>query len=115
MKDGVIEQLDTPTNIVLNPATDYVRKFTEDVPREKVLKISSVMDPVNKSEPLSDLKISKDAIIETVAEKILNQEKPIAVIDSDNKVVGVLHATKVIHTLFGRKTNDEISNKELPK
>jgi glycine betaine/proline transport system ATP-binding protein len=103
MKDGVIEQLDTPTNIVLNPATDYVRKFTEDVPREKVLKISSVMDPFNKSEPLSDLKISKDAIIETVAEKILNQEKPIAVIDSDNKVVGVLHATKVIHTLFGRK------------
>ena len=103
MKDGVIEQLDTPTNIVLNPATDYVRKFTEDVPREKVLKISSVMDPFNKSEPLSDLKISKDAIIETVAEKILNQEKPIAVIDSNNKVVGVLHATKVIHTLFGRK------------
>ena len=103
MKDGVIEQLDTPTNIVLNPATDYVRKFTEDVPREKVLKISSVMDPVNKSEPLSDLKISKDAIIETVAETILNQEKPIAVVDSDNKVVGVLHATKVIHTLFGRK------------
>ena len=103
MKDGVIEQLDTPTNIVLNPATDYVRKFTEDVPREKVLKISSVMDPFNKSEPLSDLKISKDAIIETVAEKILNQEKPIAVIDSNNKVVGVLHAAKVIHTLFGRK------------
>ena len=103
MKDGVIEQLDTPTNIVLNPATDYVRKFTEDVPREKVLKISSVMDPVNKSEPLSDLKISKDAIIETVAEKILNEEKPIAVIDSNNKVVGVLHASKVIHTLFGGK------------
>ena len=103
MKDGVIEQLDTPTNIVLNPATEYVRKFTEDVPREKVLKISSVMDPFNKSEPLSDLKISKDAIIETVAEKILNQEKPIAVIDSNNKVVGVLHATKVIRTLFGGK------------
>ena len=37
MKDGVIEQLDTPANIVLNPATEYVHKFTEDVPREKVL------------------------------------------------------------------------------
>jgi len=34
MKDGIIEQLDTPSNIVLNPATEYVRKFTEDVPRE---------------------------------------------------------------------------------
>ena len=33
MKDGVIEQLDTPANIVLNPATEYVRNFTEEVPR----------------------------------------------------------------------------------
>ena len=46
MKDGIIEQLDTPAKIVLNPATEYVRKFTEEVPREKVLKIEAVMDPV---------------------------------------------------------------------
>ena len=72
MKDGVIEQLDTPANIVLNPATEYVKKFTEDVPREKVLRIESVMDPVNSSEALSDLKVSKDAIIETVAEAVLS-------------------------------------------
>ena len=103
MKDGIIEQLDTPANIVLNPATEYVRKFTEEVPREKVLKIESVMDPVNKSEQLSDLKISKDAMIETVAEKILSQEKPGAVIDSNNKIVGTVHASKVIHILFGGK------------
>ena len=103
MKDGIIEQLDTPTNIVLNPATEYVRKFTKEVPREKVLKVESVMDIVNKLESLSDLKISKDSIIETVAEKILNEEKPIAVIDSNNKVVGSLHRSKVIHVLFGGK------------
>ena len=103
MKDGIIEQLDTPANIVLNPATEYVRKFTEEVPREKVLKIESVMDPVNKSEQLSDLKVSKDVLIETVAEKILVQEKPVAVIDSNNKVVGVVHSSKVIHVLFGGK------------
>ena len=36
MKDGIIEQLDTSDNIVLNPATEYVRKFTQEVPREKV-------------------------------------------------------------------------------
>ncbi len=107
MKDGIIEQLDTPTNIVLNPATEYVRKFTEEVPREKVLKIESVMDPVNKSETLSDLKIYKDVIIETVAEKILSQEKPVAVIDSNNKVVGTLYPSKVIHVLFGSKAVDK--------
>ena len=107
MKDGVIEQLDTPSNIVLNPATEYVRKFTEEVPREKVLKIESVMDPINELEQLSDLKVSKDALIETVAEKILNQEKPVAVIDSNNKTIGVIHTSKVIHVLFGGKAGKE--------
>ncbi len=106
MKDGIIEQLDTPANIVLNPATEYVRKFTQEVPREKVLKIESVMEPMSDNKNLSDLKVSKDVIIETVAEKILAQEKPVAVIDSNNKVVGVVKPSKVIHTVFGgRKEN----------
>ncbi len=106
MKDGIIEQLDTPANIVLSPATEYVRKFTEEVPREKVLKIEAVMEPMSDNKNLSDLKVSKDAIIETVAEKILGQEKPVAVIDSNNKVVGVVKPSTIIHTVFGgRKEN----------
>ena len=104
MKDGIIEQLDTPANIVLNPATEYVRKFTEEVPREKVLKIESVMDPiVDRSEELSDLKVSKDAMIETVAEVVLSEQKPVAVVDANNEVVGTVHSTKVIHVLFGSR------------
>jgi len=106
MKDGIIEQLDTPANIVLNPATAYVKKFTQEVPREKVLKIESVMEPMSDNKNLSDLKVSKDVIIETVAEKILSQEKPVAVIDSNKKVVGIVKPSKVIHTVFGgRKEN----------
>ncbi len=106
MKDGIIEQLDTPAKIVLNPATEYVRKFTEEVPREKVLKIEAVMEPMGDSKNLSDLKVSKDVIIETVAEKILGQEKPVTVIDSNNKVVGVVKPSTIIHTVFGgRKEN----------
>ena len=73
MKDGIIEQLDTPANIVLNPATEYVRKFTEEVPREKVLKIEDVMDKQNKDN-LGSIKVSKNDIIEDVAEKILTHE-----------------------------------------
>jgi glycine betaine/proline transport system ATP-binding protein len=101
MKDGIIEQLDTPANIVLNPATEYVRKFTEEVPREKVLRIEAVMDPFDPDEEVSDLKIPKDAIIETVAEAILNTDKPVAVVDDAGEVVGSLHASKVVSILFG--------------
>ena len=101
MKDGVIEQLDTPDNIVLNPATEYVRKFTEEVPREKVLKIESVMDTVDSSEEVSELKVQKDAIIETVAEAVLMERKPVTVLDKNDKVVGTLNASRVINVLFG--------------
>ncbi len=101
MKDGVIEQLDTPANIVLHPATEYVHKFTEEVPREKVLKIESVMEPINSSEPIGDLQVSKDAIIETVAEAVLNQSKAVSVVDANDRVVGILHPSKVISVLFG--------------
>ena len=106
MKDGIIEQLDVPANIVLNPATEYVRKFTQEVPREKVLKIESVMDPVDSSVELSDLNVSKDAIIEEVAEKILSQEKPVPVIDSNKKIVGIVKPSKIIHTVFGARKED---------
>ena len=108
MKEGVIEQLDTPANIVLSPATEYVRKFTEDVPREKVLKIESVMDPIDSSEELSNLKVSKDALIETVAEAVLSEQKPVAVTDANNNVVGAVHPSKVIHVLFGGKAEKNI-------
>ena len=104
MKDGIIEQLDTPANIVLNPATEYVRKFTEEVPREKVLKIESVMDQVDEAEEVADIKINKDAIIETVAEAVLNERKPISVVDDNNNIVGTLHASHVINVLFGKQT-----------
>jgi len=107
MKDGIIEQLDTPANIVLNPATEYVRKFTEEVPREKVLKIQSVMDPVDSEADLSDLKVSADAIIETVAEAVLSEEKAVAVVDENDNVVGLLHRDKVIHVLFGKSASLE--------
>ena len=106
MKDGIIEQLDTPANIVLNPATEYVRKFTQEVPREKVLKIEAVMDPMTDEQNLSDFKVSKDAIIETVAEKILGQEKPIAVTDSNQQIVGIVKPAKVIHVVFGEGNKD---------
>jgi len=100
MKDGIIEQLDKPDNIVLNPATDYVKKFTEDVPREKVLKIESIMDASDPNAS-GEIAVKKDDIIETVAEKILNSKETIKVVDEKNSVVGSINPSKVIKVLFG--------------
>jgi glycine betaine/proline transport system ATP-binding protein len=100
LKEGVIEQLDTPANIVLNPATDYIKKFTQDVPREKVLKIEDVMFK-NNIDSKASISISKDELIEKVAEKILSCDTAVNVVDpKNNNVVGSIDAQKIIKVIF---------------
>ena len=45
MKDGEFVQIGSPEELVSNPVNDYVRDFTRDVPRSKVLTARSVMTP----------------------------------------------------------------------
>ena len=45
MKDGEFVQTGAPEDLVSNPINDYVRDFTRDVPRSKVLTARSVMTP----------------------------------------------------------------------
>ena len=105
MKDGIIEQIDTPSNIVLKPATDYVRKFTQDVPREKVLKIETVMDDFEKKTKVGSLKVSKDSLIGSVAEEILSQSDLVGVENNQGELIGVIDRLKIIKVLFGDKNN----------
>ena len=42
MKDGEISQLGTPEEIVANPIDQYVKDFTEDVPKYKVLSAGKI-------------------------------------------------------------------------
>ena len=46
MKDGEFVQVGTPEDVVASPVDDYVRDFTEDVPRYKVLTAGRVMEAV---------------------------------------------------------------------
>ena len=103
MKDGIIEQIDTPANIVLNPATEYVRKFTQDVPREKVLKIEAIMDRYAKKLKIGKLTVSQDALIENVAEAVLSQAELVGVTNEKGDKVGVIDRLRIINVLFGDK------------
>jgi len=102
MKDGVIEQLDTPANIVLHPATDYVAKFTRDVPREKVLSCANLMEPLS-TDLVSAMTVHQDALIATVAERVLAESHPVQVVDDAGKPLGLLNRKTVLHILFGAR------------
>ena len=49
------------------------------------------------SNNLGDLKVSKDDIIENVAENF-NTRKSVAVVDNNNKIVGSINPAKIINT-----------------
>ncbi|WP_411374923.1 quaternary amine ABC transporter ATP-binding protein [Arthrobacter sp. MPF02] len=46
MRDGVLVQLGTPEDIVLNPADDYVRRFAVEAPRSKVVRAATIAQAV---------------------------------------------------------------------
>ena len=51
-------------------------------------------------------KVSKNSIIEDVAEKLLTQDKSVIVIDENDHVVGTIHPSKIINTVFGGRKNN---------
>jgi glycine betaine/proline transport system ATP-binding protein len=43
MRDGKVIQIDTPENMITNPADDYVREFIEGADKSKVMSVRQVM------------------------------------------------------------------------
>ena len=50
MKDGVFDQIGTAAELITQPATDYVREFTKDIPKAKVLTAADVMTRVRSAD-----------------------------------------------------------------
>lgn len=46
MRDGVLVQVGTPEEIVLNPADDYVRRFAVEAPRARVVRAATIAQAV---------------------------------------------------------------------
>ena len=89
MKDGEFVQMGTPEELVSNPINDYVRDFTRDVPRSKVLTARSVMTPprvyATADEGLADLR-----------NKLAAQECDSAVVvGGEDHFIGTVHLADV--------------------
>ena len=87
MKDGEIVQIGTPEEIVAAPVDDYVREFTEDVPRYKVLSVGKVMRPASKGLS-AEGGVRSGAKIESAINQVADTDSPVAVIDEAGEIVG---------------------------
>ena len=100
MFNGSVEQIGKPEDIVLDPATEYVARFTSDVPRERVLRVGSVMEPPSDDEAVAGRAVNVADRIEHVMEYVLGERLPVPVTGADDTVVGVLHQAHVLKVLF---------------
>lgn len=101
MKDGAVEQCDTPDQIVLNPATEYVRKFTEEIDKARVVTAASIMQPHQTTTP-SDAPVAAQATLRELAKLIVNDNREqIPVQAADGKLVGQLQRQNALDVLFG--------------
>jgi glycine betaine/proline transport system ATP-binding protein len=103
MKDGEISQIGTPEEIVANPVDDYVRDFTEDVPRYKVLSVGKIMRAASDATLASGIqKVSENAKLDTLIDIAIAANGPLAVVDSDNQIVGEIDQSLILKAMDTR-------------
>ena len=98
MKDGEFVQVGTPEQIVSAPADDYVREFTEDAPKTKVITVRSVMQPLDGEAPPGE-PVGLDAVLEDVLPRLLADSEALGVVDDQGNLVGAVDRARVADLL----------------
>jgi glycine betaine/proline transport system ATP-binding protein len=98
MKDGRIEQCDTPDQIVLHPATDYVAKFTAEIDRARVVRAGSLARP----QTAEGVAFAASATIRDLARQLVaDLREVIPVADADGKIIGGVNRQEALDVLLG--------------
>ncbi len=100
MKDGALDQTGTPEEVVAFPATEYVREFTTDVPRGRVISAASVMAPVGAGAPPGRT-VEASTKVGDLVDLLLADPEPVGVLDVAGALVGVVDGAAVRATLAG--------------
>jgi glycine betaine/proline transport system ATP-binding protein len=98
MKDGAVEQCDTPDQIVLHPATEYVRKFTEDIDKARVVHAGVLTQPqaTGEGEP-QDAR----ATVHDMARMLVNDTREMIPVQRDGTLIGAMPRKAALDILLG--------------
>jgi glycine betaine/proline transport system ATP-binding protein len=103
MKDGEISQIGTPEEIVANPVNDYVRDFTEDVPRYKVLSAGKVMRKITGQTPAAGIEpVLTSAKIDSLIGRVADTDMALPVVDPAGQMVGEIDRSIVMHAMMSK-------------
>lgn len=106
MNHGRIEQLDSPDQIVLYPATEYIAKFTRNIAKSQFLTVEALTKPLSSADQpesfaVDETPLRKGDRLASVAKHILNANKDsLPVVDDSGQPFGYLHCQSALQTLL---------------
>jgi glycine betaine/proline transport system ATP-binding protein len=101
MKDGAVEQCDTPDQIVLHPATEYVRKFTQDIDKARVVHagVLADKDAHGEGEP-----VEAGQTVHAMARMLVNDTRDLIPVRSGDAIIGAMSRQAALDILLGSDT-----------
>ncbi|MEN8918176.1 MAG: ATP-binding cassette domain-containing protein, partial [Octadecabacter sp.] len=104
MKDGVIVQIGTPEDIVMNPVDDYVREFVQGISKLKLVKAHSIMKPMQSATVSLDgaLRADHEADLDQLINLSVSSDKPIVVTDNGQDI-GIVTKPTLLRGIQGGK------------
>ena len=94
MRDGKIVQIDTPEQILLKPADDYVARFVEGISRLHVVTAEAVMKPfgagTTEAQAAAWRRVPATETLDRLIELATEKDEPVAVTDSTGRLAGTI-------------------------
>ena len=96
MRDGMVVQIGTPEEIVVNPIDAYVADFVKGISRLKVVQAKTIMQPLKDYEKKFGLldkdneQVNEKDLLNKLIETSVSKDKPIIVLNKNNEKIGVI-------------------------
>ncbi len=98
LKDGMVEQIGQPADIVLHPATDYVAEFVAEAPRARIVTIGHLVEPLVDGID-SARALPASATLEEALPLAVDGRGAIVVEDSAGRALGCVHPATIADAL----------------
>ena len=108
LKDGYVVQQGEPQHILLNPSDPYIEDFVSDINRARVLRVRSIMTPLEGGEVPADAhgEIGLDDTLESMIARSGGDTSHAYVVVEDGEPVGTIDMTALVRALVPRITSE---------
>ena len=96
MRDGMVIQIGTPEQIVMNPADNYVADFVKGISRLKVVEAKTIMKSKDQFEkengplPSNAIEMKENDLLTNLIERSVSNNAPIVIKDNSGNLIGAI-------------------------